>query len=49
MISKFRIKLARLILGKYCPCYKMGYHNMVDFQQRSTELLSKEQDRNKSK
>ncbi len=36
MISKFRIKLARLILGKYCLCYKMGYHNMVDFQQRST-------------
>ena len=39
MIQKLRIKLARWILGDYCPCYRMGYHNMVDFQQRSAEKL----------
>ena len=39
MIKKLRIKLARWILGKHCPCYRMGYHNMVDFQQRSCDKL----------
>ena len=45
MISKLRIKLARLILGKHCPCYQMGYHNMVDFQLRSADQLAKQQRR----
>ena len=41
MILQFRIWLARKILGNYCPCYQMGYHNMVDFQQRSADALAK--------
>jgi len=41
MIQKLRVKLARWILGKHCPCYQMGYHTMVDFQQRSADQLEK--------
>jgi hypothetical protein len=41
MIQKLRVKLARWILGKHCPCYQMGYHSMVDFQQRSADQLEK--------
>jgi hypothetical protein len=41
MMQKLRVKLARLILGKHCPCYQMGYHTMVDFQQRSADQLEK--------
>jgi hypothetical protein len=47
MIEQLRIKLARWILGKHCPCYRMGYHNMVDFQQRSAEALDKHKSRTK--
>lgn len=39
MIKRFRIWLARKILGTHCPCYQMGYHTMVDFQQRSADAL----------
>ena len=49
MVKKIRIKLARWILGKHCPCYQMGYHSMVDFQQRSADQLAKAQERNKIK
>jgi hypothetical protein len=48
MLQKMRIQLARWILGKHCPFYQMGYHNMVDFQQRSADQLAKAQERNKS-
>jgi hypothetical protein len=41
MIKKIRINLARWILGQHCPCYVMGYHHMVDFQQRSADSLMK--------
>lgn len=41
MMQKLRVKLARWILGKHCPCYQMGYHPMVDFQQRSADQLEK--------
>jgi hypothetical protein len=41
MIQKLRIKLARCILGNYCPCYQMGHHSMVDFQQRSADAMTK--------
>lgn len=41
MIKTFRIWLARKILGDHCPCYQMGYHSMVDFQQRSADALKK--------
>lgn len=41
MIQKLRIKLARWILGNYCPCYQMGHHSMVDFQQRSADAIAK--------
>ena len=43
MIQKLRIKLARWILGNHCACYKMGYHNLVDFNQRSAEAIAKRQ------
>ena len=45
MIQKLRIKLARWILGQHCPCYQMGYHNMVDFQQRTADAMAKHQAR----
>ncbi len=45
MIQKLRIKLARWILGNHCACYRMGYHNLVDFQQRSKDAIVKEQAR----
>jgi hypothetical protein len=41
MIKKIRVRLARWILGQHCPCYVMGYHSMVDFQQRSADSLMK--------
>jgi hypothetical protein len=41
MIKQFRIWLARKILGDYCPCYQMGYHTMVDFQQRSADAIKR--------
>jgi len=41
MIQKLRIKLARWILGNHCACYRMGYHNMVDFQQRTADAIAK--------
>jgi hypothetical protein len=39
MIQRFRIWLARKILGDHCPCYQMGSDRMVDFQQRSADKL----------
>jgi hypothetical protein len=33
MMQQLRIKLARWILGKHCPCYQMGYHTMVNTEQ----------------
>ena len=45
MIKKFRIWLARKILGNHCPCYQMGYHSMIDFQQRSADALAKHKER----
>lgn len=41
MIQKLRIKLARWMLGNHCPCYQMGHHSMVDFQQRSADVIAK--------
>jgi hypothetical protein len=41
MIQKLRICLARWILGEHCPCYRMGYHNLVDFEQRCCEAKAK--------
>lgn len=43
MIEQLRIRLARWILGKHCPCYRMGYHNMVDFTQRSKDAKAKQE------
>ncbi|CAM3723597.1 hypothetical protein [Polynucleobacter antarcticus] len=48
MIKTLRIKVARWILGNYCPCYQMGHHPMVDFQQRSADALAKSKERTKS-
>jgi hypothetical protein len=45
MITKLRIKLARWILGRHCPCYQMGHHSMVDFQQRSADAIAKHKER----
>jgi len=41
MTKRFRLWLARRILGKHCPCYQMGYHHMGDFQQRSLDAIAK--------
>ena len=41
MIQNLRIRLARWILGEHCPCYRMGYHNLVDFEQRSADAVNK--------
>jgi hypothetical protein len=41
MIKQFRIWLARRILGNHCACYRMGYHSMVDFQQRTADAIAK--------
>jgi hypothetical protein len=32
MTLKLRVWLARKILGKYCACYKTGYHQLCDFR-----------------
>ena len=48
MIQQLRIRLARWILGKHCPCYVMGYHTMVDFQQRSADAIAKHKRRHGS-
>jgi hypothetical protein len=45
MIQNLRIKLARWILGEHCPCYRMGYHNLVDFEQGSREAKARHQAR----
>lgn len=45
MIQKLRIKLARWILGNHCPCYQMGHHSMVNFQQRSADAVAKHKER----
>jgi hypothetical protein len=45
MIQNLRIRLARWILGTHCPCYRMGYHNLVDFEQRSAEAKARHQAR----
>ena len=45
MIQNLRIRLARWILGEHCPCYRMGYHNLVDFEQRSREAKARHQAR----
>ena len=41
MIQNLRISLARWILGTHCACYRMGYHNLVDFDQRSVDAVNK--------
>ena len=41
MVKALRIKLARWILGEHCACYKMGYHPLVDFRQKSIDIEAK--------
>jgi hypothetical protein len=41
MLKALRIKLARWILGEHCACYKMGYHPLVDFRQKSADTEAK--------
>lgn len=36
-MMRFRLWLARKILGKHCPCYRMGYHNLCDYKQRAKD------------
>jgi hypothetical protein len=45
-MKRLRIWLARKILGNHCPCYQMGCHTMVDFQQRSADALAKYKKKN---
>jgi hypothetical protein len=41
MVKALRIRLARWILGEHCACYKMGYHPLVDFRQKSVDAEAK--------
>jgi hypothetical protein len=34
-IEKIRIKMIRMLLGKHCPCYQMGYHKLKDYTKSS--------------
>ena len=45
MIQQLRIKLARLILGRHCPCYRMGYHNLCNAKQMSKDAIARQQAR----
>jgi hypothetical protein len=45
MIQKLRIRLARWILGNHCACYRMGYHTMVDWTERSQDAIAKQRAR----
>jgi hypothetical protein len=35
MVQTLRIKLVRILLGKHCPCYQMGYHKLKDYTKSS--------------
>jgi len=37
VLTKFRLWLARKILGQHCACYAMGYHKLYDFRKRKTK------------
>ena len=45
MIQQLRIKLARWILGNHCACYRMGYHTLCDFKQRTADAAARRQAR----
>jgi len=32
---RFRLWLVRLILGRHCGCYAMGYHKLCDFRKHT--------------
>lgn len=44
-LDLFAELLINEILANHCSCYKMGYHTMVDFQQRSAEAIAKQKER----
>ena len=44
-MMRFRLWLARKILGKHCPCYRMGYHNLCDSKQMSKDAIARQQAR----
>lgn len=48
MLTAFRIKLARWILGKHCACYQMGHHPMVDFEALSQAKIAAKEDSQKT-
>jgi len=35
IVQKVRVKLVRILLGKHCPCYQMGYHKLTDHTKTS--------------
>jgi len=45
MTKKLRIWLARKILGNYCACYRMGYHTLCDYKQRTADAAAYQQAR----
>lgn len=45
MTKRFRIWLARRILGNHCACYRMGYHNLCDYKQRTADAIAHQQAR----
>jgi hypothetical protein len=45
MIKRLRVRLARWILGHHCACYRMGYHTLCDYNQRSADSIARQQTR----
>jgi hypothetical protein len=44
-MMQFRLWVARLILGRHCACYRMGYHPLCDYKQRSADAIAQQQAR----
>ena len=44
-IEKFAELIVKQALPEHCSCYKLGYHPMVDFQQRSAEAIAQQKAR----
>jgi hypothetical protein len=43
MVQRLGIEFARWILGKHWPYYQIGFHNLVNFPERSSDQLIKAQ------
>jgi len=44
-LDLFAELIVKQALAEHCSCYKLGYHPMVDFQQRSAEAIAQQKAR----